>query len=85
MVSDMRMKGIHDDLEHTAEKLEQVATTLAGHARYLQHSVHAQDAADMQGRIAGLQASIDDLRDVAQSIEQQQLEQGKAPARLTQI
>lgn len=85
MVSDIRMKGIHDDLEHTAEKLEQVATTLAGHALYLQHSVHVQDATEVQGRIAGLQASIDDLRDVAQSIGQQHPEPGKAPTRLTQI
>ncbi|KIU51542.1 MULTISPECIES: hypothetical protein [Pseudomonas] len=63
------MKGIHDDLEHTAADLEQIAREMAGHARYLQHSAHPQDALEVQRSINGLQASIDQLRSVADRIE----------------
>lgn len=69
-MTDLRMKGIHKDLQHTAADLERVALELAGHARYLQHSVHAQDALDVQRSINGLQASIDELRSVASNLEQ---------------
>ncbi|NER59919.1 hypothetical protein G3435_07935 [Pseudomonas sp. MAFF212428] len=64
------MKGIHDDLQHTAADLERVALQLAGHARYLQRSVHTQDALDVQRSINGLQASVDELRNVASNLEQ---------------
>jgi hypothetical protein len=69
LTTDARMKGIHDDLEHTAADLEQIAREMAGHARYLQHSAHPQDALEVQRSINGLQASIDQLRSVADRIE----------------
>lgn len=62
------MKTLHDDLEHTADDLEEIARGLAGHAVYLSHSIHTQDARDVKARISGLQASVDDLRQVADSI-----------------
>lgn len=69
MVANERMKGIHDDLEHTADDLEEIARGLAGHAVYLSHSIHTQDARDVKARISGLNTSINDLRQVADSID----------------
>lgn len=69
MVTDTRMKRIHDDLEHTADGMEQLAHGLAGHALYLRNSVHAEDAVEVNARVTGLQASISELRAVANSIE----------------
>ncbi|CAM3867060.1 hypothetical protein D3C81_517320 [compost metagenome] len=68
MAADLRMKAIHDDLQHTAADLERVSLDLRGHVLYLQHSVHQADAAAVLGRIAGLQSSVDDLRGVAETI-----------------
>lgn len=69
MVTDTRMKRIHDDLEHTADGMERLAHGLAGHALYLRNSVHAEDAVEVNARVTGLQASISELRAVANSIE----------------
>ncbi|MNJ07552.1 hypothetical protein D3C77_16500 [compost metagenome] len=68
MAADPRMKGIHDDLHSTARELERVSRELGGHARYLQCSVHHTDAAEVLGQIQGLQASVEQLRDVAHRI-----------------
>jgi len=69
LVIDKRMKTIHDDLEHTADGMEQLARGLAGHAVYLQNSVHAEDAVEVNERVCGLNASISELRAVASSID----------------
>lgn len=69
MVINTRMKSIHDDLENTAEGMEQLARGLAGHAVYLQTSIHRADAAEVSERVSGLNAAIDDLRAVASAIE----------------
>ncbi len=69
LVTDKRMKRIHDDLENTADGMEQLARGLAGHAVYLRNSVHAEDAVEVSERVSGLNASIDDLRAVASAIE----------------
>lgn len=69
LVIDKRMKRIHDDLENTADGMEQLARGLAGHAVYLQNSVHADDAVEVNERVSGLNASIDELRAVASAIE----------------
>ncbi|OLS62603.1 hypothetical protein PSEMO_25530 [Pseudomonas putida] len=69
MVIDTRMKRIHDDLEHTADGMEQLARGLAGHAVYLQNSVHAEDAVEVNARVSGLTDSVNELRAVASSIE----------------
>ncbi|MFD2641565.1 hypothetical protein [Pseudomonas japonica] len=69
MVINKRMKIIHDDLEHTADGMEQLARGLAGHAVYLQSSVHADDAVEVNERVSGLNASISELRAVASSID----------------
>ena len=66
---DKRMKGIHDDLEHTADGMEQLARGLAGHAVYLQNSVHAADALEVNERVCGLNAAINELRAVASAID----------------
>lgn len=66
---DKRMKGIHDDLEHTADGMEQLARGLAGHAIYLQNSVHADDAVEVNERVSGLNAAITELRAVASTID----------------
>lgn len=71
MVIDKRMKRIHDDLETTADGMERLARGLAGHAIYLQGSVHADDAVEVNARVNGLNASIDELRAVASSIDVQ--------------
>ncbi|MDD2058902.1 hypothetical protein N5D52_23235 [Pseudomonas sp. GD03860] len=68
MAADPRMKGIHDDLHSTARELERVSRELGGHARYLQCSIHRTDADDVLGQILGLQASVEQLRDVAHKI-----------------
>lgn len=63
------LKNIQSDLQRTANDLEGVSLHLAGHLLYLQHSVHYRDATDVGQQIDKLQASVDDLRDVAQSID----------------
>ncbi|MDN7143715.1 hypothetical protein KC131_23990 [Pseudomonas sp. JQ170] len=62
------MKGIRDDLHSTARELERVSRELDGHARYLLRSIHRTDAAEVLGQIQGLQASVEQLRDVAHRI-----------------
>ncbi len=69
MVINTRMQRIHDDLEHTADGMERLAKGLAGHAVYLQNSVHAADAVEVNERVNGLTASINELRAVASAIE----------------
>mgnify|MGYP003582292443 CR=1 FL=1 len=69
LVIDKRMKRIHDDLENTADGMEQLARGLAGHAIYLQNSVHADDAVEVNERVSGLNDSINELRALASSIE----------------
>ncbi|HCN46345.1 MAG TPA: hypothetical protein DIT18_12370 [Pseudomonas sp.] len=63
------MKRIHDDLEDTADGMERLARGLAGHAVYLQNSVHADDAVEVNERVSGLTDAINDLRAVASSID----------------
>lgn len=69
MVINKRMKRIHDDLEDTADGMERLARGLAGHAVYLQNSVHADDAVEVNERVSGLTDAINDLRAVASSID----------------
>ena len=69
MVINIRMQRIHDDLETPADGMEQLARGLAGHAVYLQHSVHAGDAVEVRARVSGLTDSINELRAVANSID----------------
>ncbi|MBC3948556.1 MULTISPECIES: hypothetical protein [Pseudomonas] len=63
------LKNIQSDLHSTADDLEGVSLHLSGHLLYLQHSVHARDAKEVGQQIDKLQASVDDLRDVAQRID----------------
>lgn len=62
------LKVIQSDLQRTARDLDSVSRNLAGHLRYLQHSVNTQDADDVILQIEKLQASVVDLRDVAQRL-----------------
>jgi hypothetical protein len=63
------LKVIQSDLERTATDLEGVSLNLAGHLRYLQYSFNTRDAADVTSQIEKLQASAEDLRDVAQRLD----------------
>lgn len=63
------LKVIQSDLERTATDLEGVSRNLAGHLRYLQYSYNTRDAADVTSQIEKLQASAEDLRDVAQRLD----------------
>ncbi|MCI8212542.1 hypothetical protein AUC61_23710 [Pseudomonas sp. S25] len=63
------LKNIQSDLQRTANDLENVSLNLSGHLLYLQHSVRPLDVADVITQIDKLQASVDDLRTVAQSID----------------
>lgn len=63
------LKIIQSDLTRTASDLEGVSLNLAGHLRYLQHSVNFQDAADVTQQIEKLLATVVDLRDVAQRLD----------------
>lgn len=63
------LKNIQTDLQRTANDLETVSFNLSGHLLYLQHSVRTLDVAEVITQIDKLQASVDDLRDVAQRID----------------
>lgn len=63
------LKNIQSDLQRTANDLEGVSLHLSGHLLYLQHSVHAKDATVVGQQIDKLQATVEDLRDVAQRID----------------
>ncbi|KFE54469.1 hypothetical protein IV01_15760 [Pseudomonas syringae] len=63
------LKVIQTDLERTASDLEGVWLNLSGHLQYLQHSYQIRDAADVSLQIEKLQASAEDLRDVAQRLD----------------
>lgn len=63
------LKNIQSDLHNTANDLEGVSQHLSGHLLYLQHSVNARDATEVGQQIDKLQASVEDLRDVAQRID----------------
>jgi hypothetical protein len=63
------LKVIQSDLERTASDLEGVSLNLAGHLKYLQHSFNTQDADDVSLQIEKLQATAEDLRDVAQRLD----------------
>ncbi|MGV6398161.1 hypothetical protein ACTUVN_004971 [Pseudomonas caspiana] len=62
------LKVIQSDLERTASDLEGVSLNLSGHLEYLQHSFHSRDAVDVSLQIEKLQASAEDLRDLAQRL-----------------
>ena len=63
------LKIIQSDLTRTATDLEGVSLNLAGHLRYLQHTVNSQDAADVTLQIEKLLETVVDLRDVAQRLD----------------
>ncbi|EPJ87932.1 MULTISPECIES: hypothetical protein [Pseudomonas] len=63
------MKDIQKDLQTTANDLESISLNLAGHAVFLQHSIHARDAADVSQQVIKLQDTVDDLRTVADRIK----------------
>lgn len=63
------LKNIQSDLQRTASDLEHVSLNLAGHLLYLQHSINTRDAEDVVMQINKLQATAEDLRDVAQRID----------------
>ncbi|OCR24011.1 hypothetical protein AFK24_16945 [Pseudomonas syringae] len=62
------MKEIQQDLQKTANDLESISLSLAGHAVFLQHSIHAKDAADVSHQVVKLQDTVDDLRTIADRI-----------------
>jgi hypothetical protein len=63
------LKNIQSDLQRTANDLESVSLNLSGHLLYLQHSLRTRDATDVVQQIDKLQASVEDLREVAQRID----------------
>jgi len=63
-----KLDTICHDLRVTAGDLEGVMRDMSGHLEYLKHSIHQQDAADVQGQVKGLGSSINRLRRVADSI-----------------
>jgi hypothetical protein len=63
------LKDILNDLQKTADDLESVYLNLAGHAVYLQHSVHAKDAEDVNRQVLMLQSTVDHLRTIADRIK----------------
>ena len=62
------MKDIQQDLQKTANDLESISQSLAGHAVFLEHSIHAKDAADVNRQVVKLQDTVDDLRTIAERI-----------------
>lgn len=62
------MKDIQQDLQKTANDLESISQSLSGHAVFLQHSIHAKDAADVSRQVVKLQDTVDDLRTIAERI-----------------
>lgn len=63
-----KLDTICHDLRVTAGELEVVMRDMSGHLEYLKHSIHRQDAADVQGQVQGLGSSIKRLRRLADSI-----------------
>ncbi len=63
-----RTQALQQDLRSTASELEQISRALQGHAAYLAHSVHQGDAELVRGQIHDLQATIDQLREIARSM-----------------
>lgn len=64
------LKSIQSDLQRAACDLESVSVHLAGHLLYMQRNcVNTLDAADVVMQISKLDASVEDLRDVALRID----------------
>ncbi|HEX8595663.1 MAG TPA: hypothetical protein VF682_20670 [Pseudomonas sp.] len=63
------MKKLQQDLQQTANDLENIQQNLAGHAVFLQHSIHARDAADVNRQMLRLQTTVEDLRVIAERIK----------------
>ncbi|MBC3411050.1 MULTISPECIES: hypothetical protein [Pseudomonas] len=63
-----RMQGLQDDLLRTAADLDTLSEALDGHARYLRHSIHKDDAPALDDHAQGLRDSAGDMRDLAATI-----------------
>lgn len=68
MPANYRMQCMQEDLQRTAAQLEEVCHGLAGHVRYLHHTMHGSDAKAMDGHAQSLLTSALELREVAKSI-----------------
>ena len=69
MSSSTRLQDMQDDLNRTASELEKLSRALEGHARYLQHTVHRDDAAPVRNCQEGLQTWATELRELARGME----------------
>jgi hypothetical protein len=63
------LKNIQTDLQRTARDLDSVSKSLAGHLLYMQYATNGRDASDVTSQMEKLQASADQLRDVAQRLD----------------
>jgi hypothetical protein len=63
------MQGLQHDLLRTASDLDHLCEALDGHARYLRHSIHRDEAPTLDEHAQGLRDSADDLRELAQTIK----------------
>lgn len=68
MPANHRMQCLQEDLQRTATQLEEVCRWLAGHVRYLHHTMHDNDARMMDGHTRGLLTSAWNLCEIAKSI-----------------
>ncbi|HGM5581527.1 TPA: hypothetical protein ACKP22_005401 [Pseudomonas putida] len=68
MATNFRLLGLQDDLRHTARQIDHLCHALDGHARFLRHSVHQDDAAAMGEQVQELRDSAEDMREIAQLI-----------------
>lgn len=63
------LKNIQTDLQRTASDLDSVSKSLAGHLVYMQYASNGRDASDVTSQMQKLQASAEQLREVAQRLD----------------
>ncbi len=63
------LKNIQTDLQRTASDLDSVSKSLAGHLVYMQYASSGRDASDVTSQMQKLQASAEQLREVAQRLD----------------
>ncbi|MFR0673010.1 hypothetical protein ACLUUI_06545 [Enterobacterales bacterium AW_CKDN230030176-1A_HGKHYDSX7] len=68
MSAPRRMQSLQEDLRRTAGELEAISRALQGHAAYLSRSSQQGDVALVNRQIHDLQASVSELRGIADAM-----------------
>lgn len=68
MTTNYRLLSLQRDLMSTAQQIDQLCRGLEGHARFLRHSVHPEDANTMGEQAQELRDSAQDMRGIAHTI-----------------